>query len=462
MGKSTNRDLTVGSPMRLIIQFFIPVLLGMLFQQFYNIMDTMIVGRILGPTALAAVGGTGAFNFMVIGFCMGVCSGFAIPVANSFGAKDEVNLKKYVANSVWMTCMIAFTMTITICSACRTILSAMHTPTDIFEDSFNYIFIIFAGIPIVYLYNLLSGILRALGDSKTPLYFLILSSLLNIIFDLIFILIFHMGVSGAAAATVLAQAISGILCLVYIRENFKILRLTRQEWRLSRSHIKNLWNMGIPMGLQYTITAIGSVILQTAVNELGAMVVAAITAGSKVSLMFCCVFDALGATMATYAGQNTGAGKFSRVTQGIKACSTIAIIYSMVALFIIYMFGEKICLLFLDPKETEIISHAVVMLKWISAFYIPLAYVNILRFTIQGMGASQLAIVAGICEMVARAVIGFVFVPILGYVAACIASPTAWVAADLFLFPAYFYVLKGLKKSKTDEHSYHLYEDIVK
>lgn len=440
------KNMTTGSPMKLILYFGVPLFIGMLFQQFYNMMDALIVGRTLGPQALAAVGGTGSINFMIIGFCMGVCNGFAIPVAQAVGAKDESSLRKYVANSVWVSVVFATISTIVVCLLCRKILVWMNTPSDIFEGSYEYIFVIFLGIPVVYLYNLLSGILRSLGDSKTPLYFLVISSLLNIVLDLVAILFFDMGVAGAAWATVISQAISGVLCLVYIVKKYPILKISKEEWKPNLLFIQKLCMMGLPMGLQYSITAIGSVVLQTAVNSLGSMAVAAVTAGNKISTLFCCPFDAMGSTMATYSGQNRGAGKLDRVTEGIKACSFIAVIYSVISCAVLIILGEKLSLLFVEGKEIDIIKNSAVLLKWVSIFYFPLALVNIIRFSIQGLGFGTLAIFAGVFEMIARGIVGYFFVPMFGYIAACFASPVAWIMADMFLIPAYFFVIRKLKR----------------
>ncbi|MDE6699613.1 MAG: MATE family efflux transporter, partial [Acetatifactor sp.] len=300
MAGKTTRDMTQGSPVKLILGFAMPMLLGLLFQQFYSMVDTIIVGKWLGVNSLAAVGSTGSINFMIIGFCMGVCSGFAIPVAQRFGSKDYVSLRKFVANSVWVSAVLASVMTVTVCLLCKPILQVMRTPGDIIDEAHAYIFVIFLGIPVTYMYNLLAGIIRSLGDSRTPVYFLIMSSVINIVLDIVSIRYLHMGVAGPAWATVISQAISGALCLVYIRKKFEILHLQRDEWKVDWHYIRNLLFMGVPMGLQYSITAIGSVILQTAVNGLGSSAVAAVTAGSKMSIFFCCPFDALGGTIATY------------------------------------------------------------------------------------------------------------------------------------------------------------------
>lgn len=444
-GKTT-RDMTQGSPVKLILGFAMPMLLGLLFQQFYSMVDTIIVGKWLGVDSLAAVGSTGSINFMIIGFCMGVCSGFAIPVAQRFGSKDYVSLRKFVANSVWVSAVLASVMTVAVCLLCMPILRFMKTPANIIDEAYAYIFVIFLGIPVTYLYNLLSGIIRSLGDSRTPVYFLILSSIINIALDIVSIGYLHMGVAGPAWATVISQGISGGLCLVYMHRKFEILHLQKNEWRLDWHYVQNLLFMGIPMGLQYSITAIGSVILQTAVNGLGSSAVAAVTAGGKVSMFFCCPFDALGGTIATYAGQNVGAKKPERINSGIRAAVIIGFIYSVAACAVLVFFGETIALLFLDADQVVILSrvHKFVMVN--SAFYMALTLVNVVRFCIQGMGFSVFAILAGVCEMIARAIMGFGLVPLLGFDAVCFANPLAWVMADAFLIPAYIICWRKLKR----------------
>ena len=306
------KDLTQGSPVRLILGFALPLLAGMLFQQLYNLVDTLIVGRFLGMEALAGVGATGSINFLVLGFCMGICSGFAIPVAQRFGAREESQMREFVANGVWLAIVFALVMTVMTVVYCDAILSAMNTPEDCFQQAYDYIVVIFAGIPFTFLYNLLSGWLRSLGDSKTPL-----SSVLNVILDLFFILVIKLGVFGASLATVLSQAISGLLCLLFIAAKVPILHISRDEWRMQSGRMKELCAYGVPMGLQYSITALGSVILQVAVNSLGSLSVAAVTAGGKVLNFLACPFDALGSTMATYGAQNVGASKYERLNKGL-------------------------------------------------------------------------------------------------------------------------------------------------
>ena len=445
MSRESGKDLTSGSPFGLILGFALPMLLGLLFQQFYNMVDTMVVGQCLGVTSLAAVGSTGSINFMINGFCIGAATGFAIPVAQKFGAGDYKGMRRFVANAGYLAAAFAVVMTAAVGVLCMDILRWMDTPEDIIQGAYDYIFVIFMGIPVTYLYNLLAGIIRSLGDSRTPVYFLLLSSVLNIILDFFTILVLHMGVGGPALATVVSQGISAVLCLVYMIRRFPILKMDKAEKRLDKDMIRVLCAMGIPMGLQYSITAIGSVVLQTAVNSLGSMAVAAVSTGSKVSMFFCCPFDALGGTMATYAGQNVGAKKLDRVKEGLKAASLIGIIYSVIAFVILFFGGKYIALLFMDADQTEIIGRVAMFLIGNSMFYIPLTFVNVVRFTIQGMGFSTFAILAGVCEMAARSLVGFCLVPVFGFLPACFASPLAWIFADAFLIPAFFHCMKKLK-----------------
>ena len=447
MAKSEIRDMTTGSPFRLILGFAVPMLMGLLFQQFYSMVDTIIVGKYLGVSALASVGSTSSINFMIIGFCTGVCSGFSIPVAQRFGAGDHHGLRCFAANAGWLSAIFSAVMTIIVCFLCMDILRWMDTPDDIIQGAYDYIFIIFAGIPVTYLYNILAGIIRSLGDSRTPVYFLLLSSVINIFLDLFTILVMGMGVEGAAYATVISQAISGVLCFLYMRSHFPILRMTREERKFNLRMAKILCGIGVPMGLQYSITAIGSVILQTAVNGLGSLYVAAISAGNKLTLFFTCPFEALGATMATWAGQNVGAGKIDRVKEGVKYALLIGCVYAVAAFIILTLFSKYLALLFLDADEVSTIGNVSLFLFGNSLFYIALVFVNVVRFSIQGMGFSTFAILAGVFEMFARTFAGMCLVPIFGYPAACFASPMAWIAADIFLIPAFLHCIKRLKSA---------------
>lgn len=438
------KDMTNGSPSKHILGFAVPMLFGMLFQQFYNLVDTIIVGKTLGVEALAGVGATGSINFMIIGFCMGVCNGFVIPVAQCFGAKKPADLRKYVFNGY--ICSIVFAIVLTLASVifCRRILIIMNTPADIIDHAYNYIVVIFIGIPTVFLYNMVSGVIRSLGDSKTPVVFLVLSSIINVVLDFFLILVCKMGVAGAGWATVTSQLISGLTCLIYMYKKYDILKGDKSERVLDRRFITNLCMNGVPMGLQYSITAIGSTILQAAVNTLGSTYVAAMTAGSKMFNFTCCPFDALGSTMATYAGQNVGAAKIKRLGQGVRSAMIIGSVYSVLSLIALYFTTDYIALLFVNASETTIIALTRQFILASACFYIPLTGVNVVRFCIQGMGFSVFAISAGILEMIGRAFAAIILIPSIGFMGACLASPIAWIAADAFLFPAFIHCAKKL------------------
>ncbi len=430
--------------MKLILGFSVPLLFGFLFQQFYSLVDTVIVGRFLGTDNLAAVGSTGSVNFLIIGFCMGICGGFSIPVSHKFGAGDQSGLRRVVANCVWLTAAFAVVMTVLTTLLCRPILVAMQTPENILDGAYSYIWVIFLGIPVTFLYNMTSGVIRAMGDSRTPVIFLVLSSFLNIGLDLFFIISLHWGVQGAAWATVISQGVSGVCCLLYMIRKFEMLRIRREEWAPNRHLMGMLCGMGIPMGLQYSITAIGSVILQSATNTLGSDAVAAVTAAGRIGGFLACPFDAMGSTMATYGGQNIGAGKLERIGQGLKSCVLLGAGYSVIALGISIFGGSALATLFLDASEKAIIGNVRLFLIISTSFYFPLALVNIIRFLIQGVGFPTFAILAGVFEMAARALAGFLLVPNIGFIGSCLGSPIAWVFADIFLIPAYFHVKKVL------------------
>ena len=440
MKKSSSpaKDLTVGSPMKLILGFAFPMFLGLLFQQFYSLVDTMIVGKYLGVDPFAGVGSTGSLNFIVIGFCMGLCSGFSVPISQSFGAKDFPLLRKMVTNSVWLCTFFSVVITTLMLLFCRPVLTWMNTPENIFEYAYIYIFIIFAGIPCTILYNMTAAILRALGDSKSPIIFLAISSAINIGLDLLLIIVFKMSVDGAALATVISQGVSGVISVIYIKKKFDILSMEKGDWKLEGRLAGKLTGVGIPMGLQYSITGIGSVILQTAVNGLGSIYVASMTAGSKINIFLACPFDALGQTMAPYAGQNIGARKLDRVGKGLRAACIIGFIVSGLMVIVVKLFGGQLTMLFLDEKDLVIMQNSTQFLIIVSAFYCLLTLVNTVRFTIQGMGFSSLAIIAGVMEMIARGIAGMLLVPAFGYIGACYSSPLAWLMADAFLIPAFF------------------------
>lgn len=445
------KDLTRGRPLTLILQFGIPILLGMLFQQLYNVVDTAIVGKFLGGNALAAVGATGSINFLVVGGSIGICSGMAIPIAQRFGAEDYDSLRKYVTGAVYCCLFFAVTITAFTVIFSRQILQMMNTPADILEMSWAYITTIFAGIPGYILYNMCSGILRSLGDSKTAVVWLVVASVVNIGLDLFFIINLQWGVFGAAFATTISQFLAGFGSLWKVCTGFDVLKMQKGDWEWSWRRIGNLLRLGVPMGLQFSITAIGSVMLQSSVNILGTMYVTATTAANKVSIFLSCPLEAMGSTMTTYGGQNVGAKKWDRIREGLVSCCGLGLIYSLFSLALVLLLGDKLVMLFLDEASAHLVPLSVKLLRTLVYFYLFLAVIFIFRNYIQGMGFSPLATVAGFMEMIARAGVSF-FVPVYGFDAACLASPMAWIMADLFLVPAYFYCVKALKKRYPDSN----------
>ena len=438
------KDMTSGNPLKLIIGFAIPMFLGMLFQQFYSMVDTVIVGKFLGVGPLAGVGSTSSLNFLVIGFCTGVCNGFAIPVSQMFGAKRDSELRRFVANSAWLCVIFSVVITTAIVACCRPLLTLMHTPEDIFEYAYVYIVIIFLGIPTTFLYNVTAAIIRSLGDSRSPVVFLAIASGINIVLDIVFIVAFHMRVEGPALATVISQGISGLLSLFYMKKKFEILRISKEEWKMRGSYMKTLCYMGIPMGLQYSVTAIGTLVIQAAINGFGSMTVAGVTAAQRINAFISCPIEAIGATMAPYSGQNMGAGKLDRLGKGLRDASLLGFVISAVLFVFVLLTGKQLSLLFLDTADAQVVAYSYQFLVFTAAGYCLLVLVNAVRFTIQGMGFSVFAITSGVLEMIARSLAGIVVVPLIGYTGICLAHPMAWIFADAFLIPAFFYCKKKI------------------
>lgn len=452
------KDMTEGNPLKLILIFWLPLMAGSIFQQLYNMTDTVIVGRLIGVEALAGVGATGSINFLVIGFVMGLTGGFGIPIAQSFGAGDIPMLRKRVAHSIYLCIIGSAVLTALTMLTTRPLLELMQTPEDIFADAYTYIIIIFAGITATMFYNMFSTIMRSLGDSRTPLIFLTIGSLVNVGLDFLFIGGFKMGVGGASLATVISQAVSAALCLIYILRNLEILRIENKE---ELKEIKpsfgvslNMLFSGIPMALQFSITAVGSIILQSAVNTFGSSVVASVTAASKLSMLVTGPMECLGITMATYSGQNLGAGKYKRIRHGIVLSTVLALIFSLIAFGIVALFGVSLSKLFLvgDPGKIDEITVTLKQILFVNgAFYFPLGVLLAYRNALQGLGFGVLAMTAGIFEMIARTAVAFLLVIPLGFDAICFANPAAWTAACVLLVPGIIYALKKLKRLIPEE-----------
>ena len=439
------KEMTSGASFPLILSFTLPLLLGNLLQQTYSLMDAAIVGKYLGINALASVGASTSVVFLILGFCTGCCSGFSIPVAQKFGARDYVTMRRFISVSLKISGVMSVALAIITSLLCAYILRTMQTPENIFDGAYTYLLITFIGIPFIFFYNLLSGIIRALGDSKTPFWFLLLSSVLNIILDLFCIIVLGWGVAGAAIATVFSQGVSSVLCYIYMNRKYEILKTTPSERRFRSDIARQLLGIGVPMGLQFSITAIGSIMLQSANNALGTACVAAFTAAMRIKMFFMCALDSLGIAMATYSGQNYGAGKPIRIWQGIKSSYVMMLVYVAAINIIIWCFAEKFALLFIDPSETEVIKDTALFLHINLSFFPLLGSLIILRYTIQGAGYTKLAMFSGVSEMIARIMVSLVVVPLFGYLGVCYGDPTAWLFANLLLTPAFIYVYRRLK-----------------
>ncbi|MBQ7547034.1 MAG: MATE family efflux transporter [Clostridia bacterium] len=443
------RDMTVGNPTSLILRFCLPLMAGNLFQQFYNMVDSMVVGRFVGTSALSAVGSVGALNFLVIGSVIGLCTGLAIPVSQCFGAGDEKRMHRFIANLIYLVVLIGAVVTLLTYFGCQTLLHLLRTPDDIISDAYTYISIIFLGIPATILYNTVASLIRAVGDSKTPLYFLIFSSFVNIGLDFLFVLVFKMGVMGVAVATVIAQAVSGLLELLFLHRHFPALHLHRSDLAPDPDCCKKLLYAGLPMSLQFSITAIGSVMLQSCVNTLGSQIIAAITIAGKVQLILVLPAETIGLTMATYCGQNLGAKRLDRITQGMHQSLLMAFVYAVCAMVLNYFASRYMLMLFVSRSETSVLRFGEIFLHKAMWFYPILVIIFVLRNILQGMGFSVQAMTAGVFELVARGVMGYGFVRRFGFDAACFANPVAWCAADVFLIPMTIYVLHRFKTDPT-------------
>lgn len=435
-------NMTEGKPLSLIFRFALPLLIGNILQQTYNVIDAAIVGRILGSDSLAAVGASSSVQFLVLGFCMGICCGFGIPLAQAFGAGNMNRLRKYIFHGYILTGAAAVIITGICALCCSSILKLLSTPENIFVNAYAYLLILFLGIPFSLLYNFLSAVLRAVGDSRTPFVFLAISTVLNIILDLIFILCCKWGCAGAALATVTAQALSGICCFIFIRKTRPELCLNKSDRTFNSKALGTMIAMGIPMGLQYSITAIGSMVMQSANNDLGSVYVSGFTAGMRIKQFIMCPFDAIATAVSVFAGQNLGAGKTDRVKAGLARGIAVSVSYGIAAGLVLIFFGRTLSGIFIDQSETAVLDAAAKYLRCLGCFYWVLGFLNVCRMTTQGLGYSGRAVVSGIMEMIARIVVSVFFVGTYGFTAICFADQSAWIAACIYIVPMCFYCVK--------------------
>lgn len=441
------RDLTIGKPLGRIMTFCLPILIGSLFQQAYLIMESVIVSKSLGVEAFAAVGCTGPLNTLILGFAQGFASGLCIPIAHHFGAGDVKALRKAEANGIYLLALISLLMATLMAFLSRPILMLFNTPGNLLDDATTFISLTFTGAFAMLFYSLLIGYMRAVGDSRTPLFFLILAYILNILLDLLFIGYLHFGVEGAALATILSQLVSAGFCVHTIRKHMPIFYLTRDDIRPSVREMFRLCRTSIPLGMLFSLVAVGIVVIQSAVNSLGSDAVAALSASGKVQNALLAPLDAAGVGLATFVSQNRGARRFDRVRQGVRQSALVFFSYAAIAFVVNMFFGSTLAEVFLDPSETAIHGLVQQILRINSYFFVSITLIYVYRYALQGLGYTNAVMATGLLESVGRATAGFLLLAPLGFTAICLASPIAWSLSALFLLPVYFLSIRKLHKA---------------
>ena len=433
------KDMTTGLPLKLIILFAVPLFVSNLFQQFYNIADTAIVGHILGDDALSAVGAVSAVYGFMLSISFGLTNGFGITVANYFGGKEIEKMRKAVAGTVVLSLVAAIIMTVIGCAGMPLFLELLHIPEEIKEDGYHYIMIIVSFFIVNFLYNMMASVLRALGNSMVPLVCLIIASILNIGLDVWFIAGLHLGIAGAAYATVIAQFLAGICCVIYIVKACPVLHLTKEDFCIDKALLKELAGSGVAMAMMFGVVNAGTVILQSGINGLGSDIIAA----RKVSEVYMMPASALGSTMATFASQNYGARKQKRVHDGVKTSVLIGFVWSTLVIAITYLFAEGIMKMLTGSDNRAIIEAGVFYLKVNLPFYYILIILCVLRSTMQAIGNKILPVISSTLELLGKLVTTLWCIAPLGYTAVCFCEPVTWIVCGGMLLVAYGKQYKG-------------------
>jgi len=440
------KSMTSGNPAKLILFFSLPLIVGNIFQQFYSMADTVIVGRTLGVNALAAVGCTGSITFFVFGFVGGFTTGLSIITSQYFGAENMIGVKRSFAASIILSGIVTVVLTLFSVVFAKAMLQMLKTPKEILDEALSYLIIIFWGTGASVMFNLASNMMRALGDSKHPLYFLILACGVNIVLDYVFICYFHMGVAGAGIATVIAQLLSGICCFWYIGKKIPQLRIGKEDMIMAKSELRRHFTIAMPMAFQMSIIAIGALILQFALNGLGAVAVAAYTAAQRIESIATMPMNSFGMTMSTYAAQNYGAGKIQRIKSGVFQCILISVSFSILMSLVNIIAGSGLVSVFVSAKEVEVLELAKTYLVITSICYWILSLLFVYRFTLQGLGRGLIPTIAGIAEMVMRAFAAMALVGPFGFAGAAVANPLAWLGACIPLAVAYYWIINMMSK----------------
>lgn len=445
---SHTKTMTEGRPLPLIVSFALPLMVGNIFQQLYTVVDTMVVGKALHVQALAALGASDWLNWLMLGIIQGLTQGFAILMAQEFGAKQTDALKNTIGSATILSVVSAVLLTIAGQLVLEPALRLLQTPDAIIGDTMLYLRIMFLGVPVVMAYNLLACILRSLGDGKTPLYAMIVASITNIVLDLLFVLVFHWGIAGAAIATLIAQVVSGVYCFLVIRK-ISFLDMKKENFKLTAATAKRLIGLGSPMAFQNAIIAVGGMIVQAVVNGFGVIFIAGFTATNKLYGVLEVAATSYGYAMITYAGQNLGAGKIRRIRDGMKAAVIVALVTSLVIAAAMILFGKGILSLFLSgtPEEVEAAMAVAYHYLVVMSVFLPILYIlHVARSAIQGMGDTVKPMISGVSEFVMRTVGALTLPLILGNAGVFYAEVSAWLGADMILIPSYFITMKKVSK----------------
>ncbi len=441
-------DMTTGNVLRAIISFAVPVMIGNLFQQLYNMVDTAVVGRGVGASALAAVGTTSPVTQLVLGLMIGMTSGMSVVIAQHFGSGSEATTRNAITNGIYLITLITVFVTVVGILCCRAMFRLINTPEDVMDGAVLYSVIIFAGTAAQATYNYEAGVLRAFGNSVTPLIFLILTSLLNVGMDLLFVLCFHWGIFGVGIATVLSQLISAILCFVYMKKNVPEVRFEKSDWKWNNGMMGQHLRTGIPMAFFSSLLAVSFLVLQSALNSLGSADVAAYTAGSKMDTLVYQVLGAFGTAVSTFAAQNYGKGAIGRVREGVKKCMLITVLISLGLTGFVFLFGRYFMLLFVGAEETGILESGLLYMRMTSIFYVILGVNYIVRFALTGVGKTIIPILVGVTEILTRAAVTYLLVYRIGFLGMIFASPACWLTSTLLCVLCYAPMMKSAAKAK--------------
>ena len=440
-------NLTEGNPLKIILGFTVPLLIGNVFQQMYNIADVIIVGRTIGVEALAAVGATIPLFMVVMGATIGMTGGFAVVTGQLFGAGDMAGVRRSSAVSIMLSVLYSILMMVLTALCIHPLLDVLNVPPEIYENAYSYIAILLYGIGAMTLYNLLASLMRALGDSKTPLYFLILASLLNIALALVFIVYFHWGVPGSAIALVISEGFSGLLCLGYIYKYFPLLHLKKEDWRFDKTFVWEHIRMGIPMAVQFAILGVGILVLQAVCNSFGSEIIAGFTSALRIEQLALQPMVSIGIAITVYTAQNYGARKLDRIRKGVRACSFSLLVFSLVAALLVYFFGENMIMLFLSDYDEAVVKAGLMYLHLTVPFYFFLSQILVYRNATQGLGIAIMPLGSGIIELVFRSTAAIVLAKYYGYEGMCYASPASWIGASVFLAIGYYYFMGIIEKN---------------